>query len=92
MVIFKSGRKRFNDIHSKIKLSGEKIYPTASVKYFGIKVDQHVTWQHHINDLSIQLNRSNTLLFKIRMFVDDKILRYIHFAIFKSNLNYSLLN
>ena len=50
MVIFKSTRKKFNDI-VKINLSGKRIYPTTSVKYLGVKIDQHLTWQHHINDL-----------------------------------------
>ena len=80
MVIFKSKRKKFNDT-VKIILSGKRIYPTASVKYLGVKIDQHLTWQHHINDLSVKLNRANALLFKIRKFVDDKILRSIYFAI-----------
>ena len=90
MVIFKSKRKKFNDT-VKIKLSGKRIYPTASVKYLGVKIDQHLTWQHHINDLFVKLNRANALLFKIRKFVDDKILRPIYFAIFESNLNYCSL-
>ena len=91
MVIFKSKRKKFNDT-VKIKLSGKRIYPTASVKYLGVKIDQHLIWQHHINDLSVRLNRANALLFKIRKFVDDKILRSIYFAIFEFNLNcYSLV-
>ena len=50
MVIFKSTRKKFNDI-LKINLSGKRVYPTTSVKYLGVKIDQHLTWQHHINDL-----------------------------------------
>ena len=45
MVIFKSKRKKFNDT-IEIKLSGKRIYPTASVKYLGVKIDQHLTWQH----------------------------------------------
>ena len=89
MVIFKS-KKKFNDI-VKIKSSGKKIYPTPSVTYLGVKTDQRLTWQHHINDLSVKLNRANALLFKIRKFVDDKILRSIYFAIFESNLNYCSL-
>ena len=40
---------------------------------------------------SVKLNRANALLFKIRRFVNDKILRYIYFAIFESNLNYCSL-
>ena len=90
MAIFKSKRKKLNDTE-KIKLSGKIINPTASVKYLGVKIDQHLTWQHHINDLSVKLNRANALLFKIRKFVDDKILRSIYFAIFESNLNYCSL-
>ena len=83
MVIFKSKRKKINDT-VKVKLSGKRIYPTSSVKYLG-------TWQHHINDLSVKLNRANALLFKIRKFFDDKILRSNYFALFESNLNYDSL-
>ena len=85
---FKSKRKKFHGI-VKIKLSGKKIYPTAGVKYVDVKIDQHLTWQH--DDLSLKLNRANAPLFKIIKFVDDKILRFIYFAIFESNLNYCSL-
>ena len=61
------------------------------INYLGVNIDQHLTWQHHINGISVKLNRTNTLLFKIRKFVDDKILRSIYFAIFVSNLNYCSL-
>ena len=37
------------------------------------------------------MNRANALLFKIRKFVDDKILRFIYVAIFESNQNYCSL-
>ena len=87
MVIFKSKIKKFNGT-VKVKLSGKRIYPTASVKYLDVKIDQHLTWHHHINELSVKLNRANDLLFKIRKFVNDKILRSIYFAIFESSLNY----
>ena len=90
MIIFKSKKKNVNDT-VKINLSGKRIYPTASVKYLGVKIDQHLIWQHHINDLSVKLNRANVLLFKIRKSVDDKILTSIYFAIFESNLNYCSL-
>ena len=65
MVIFQSERKTLIDI-VKIKLSGKRIYPTVSVKYLCVKIDQHFTCQLHINDLSIKLIRDNALLFKIR--------------------------
>ena len=77
MVIFKSKRKKFNDI-AKERLSGKRIYPTASVIYLSVKIDQHLIWQHHINDLSLKLNRANAILFKIGEFIDEQILRSIY--------------
>ena len=91
MAIFKSKRKKFNDM-VRIKLSGKRICPTASVKYLGVKIDQYLIWQNHRNDSSVKLIKANAqLLFKIRRFVDDKKLRSIYSAIFKSNLNYCSL-
>ena len=90
MVIFKSKQKKLEG-DLKIKLCGKRLYPTESVKYLGVKIDANLTWQHHVNDLSIKLNRANALLFKIRKYVSPKILRSIYFAIFDSHLSYCCL-
>ena len=47
MIIFKSKRKKVNDI-VKLKLSGNGIYSIASVKYFGVTLDQHLTLNQKI--------------------------------------------
>ena len=65
------------DDTEKTKLSGKRAYPTANVKYLGVKINQNLTWQHHINYFSVKLNKADDLLFKIRKFVDDKTLRFI---------------
>ena len=90
MVIYKFKRKRFHG-ELKIKLNGKRFYSTESVKYLGAKTDENLTWKHHINDFSIKLNRANTLLFKVRKFVDINILRSIYFAFFESYLNFCSL-
>ena len=90
MVIFKFKQKKLEG-DLKIKLCGKRLYPTESVKYLDVKIDTNLTWQHHVNDLSIKLNRANALLFKIRKYVSPKILRSIYFAIFDSHLSYCCL-
>ena len=90
MVIFKSKQKKFED-NLKIKLSGKRLYPTESVKYLGVKIDTNLSWQYHVNDLSVKLNRGNALLFKMRKYVCCKILRSIYFAIFDTYLSYCCL-
>ena len=90
MVIFKSKQKKFEG-DLKIKLSGERPYPTESVKYLGVKIDTNLSWQYHVKDLSLKLNGANALLYKIRKYVGLKILRSIYFAIFDSYLCYCCL-
>ena len=80
ILIFKSKQKKFEG-DLKIKLYGKRLYPTESVKYVGVKTYTNLTWQYHVNDLSITLNRINALLFKMRKYVSLKILRSIYFAI-----------
>ena len=74
-----------------IKLCGKILYPTEGIKYLGVKIDTNLTWQHHLSDLSIKLNRPHALLFKMRKYVSLKILRCIYFAIFDSYLSYCCL-
>ena len=90
MVIFKSNQKKF-DGDLKIKLCGKILYPTESVKYLNVKIYITLSWQYHVNDLSMKLNRANALLFKMRKYVSLKILKSIYFAIFDSYLSYCCL-
>ena len=84
IVIFKSKQKKFEG-DLKIKLCGKRLYPTESVKYLGIKIDTNLSWQYHVNELSIKLNRVNALLFKMRKYVILKILRSTNYNFRKKN-------
>ena len=87
LVIFKHQRKKLD---TEIKLDRKRLYPSQSVRYLGIKIDQNFNWKDHIN-IAIKLNRDNALLFKIRNFVNITILKTIYFAIFDSHINYANL-
>ena len=52
MVIIKSKQKKFEG-NLKIKFCGKGLYPTESVKYLGVKIGTNLSWQYHVNDLSI---------------------------------------
>ena len=90
MVTFKSEQKKCEG-DLKIKLSGKRLYSTDSVKYLDVKIDTNLSWQYHVNDISIKLNKVNALLFRMRKYVSCKILRSIDFAIFDCFLSYCCL-
>ena len=76
MITFKSKQNKFEG-DLKIKLCGKRLYPTESVKYLSVKIDTNLSWQYHVNDLSIKLNRTNALLFKMRKYVSLNIMLMI---------------
>ena len=90
LVIFKHQRKKL-DSPIKIKLNHKKLYPSKSVKCLGIKTDENLNWKQHNHDIAIKLNRANSLLHKIRNYVNKHILRTIYFSIFDFYINYANL-
>ena len=87
MVIFKSKQKKFEG-DLKINFCRKRLYPTESVKYLGVKIDTNLSWQYHVHDLYIKLNRANAILFKMGKYVSLDILKCIYFAIFNLFLSY----
>ena len=85
-VIFKHQGKNINS-EVKIKQSRKRLYPTDSVEYLGIRIDESLNWKHHVTDIVIKLNRANVLLLKIRNFVNVNTLKIIYYAIFDSHIN-----
>ena len=88
LLIFKHQRKKL-DSEVKIKLNRKQLYPTDSVKCFGIRVDKNLNWKHHVPDIAIKLNRENALLFEIRNFANANTVKNIYYAIFDSHINYA---
>ena len=48
-----------------------------------------MNWKHHASDITINLNRANALLFKIRNFVNVNTLKTIYYSTFDSHINYA---
>ena len=76
VILFKTKHKPC-DTDLRLKLCRKKLYKTKYLTYLGIKIDENLNWEIHINDLASKSNRANTVLVKLR-----------HFAIFHSHLNY----
>ena len=88
LIIFKPSKKVI-DFDLKFQLNGKQLYPTNSAKYLGVKIDNKLNWNEHINDVAIKLNRANVMLYKTRDYVNEKTLRSIYYAIFDSYINYA---
>ena len=86
-IIFRKPRKLI-DSEIKIKLNGKRLYPSTCIKYLGVLLDEHLSWKPHMNELTKKLNRSNSMLSKIRHYVDLNTTRSLYFSIFSSHISY----
>ena len=87
-IIFRKPSKSVSLDSLKIKLNGKRLYPSTSIKYLGVLIDEHLSWKSHTDELIKKLNRSNNMLSKIRHYVDSKTIRSLYFALFSSHVSY----
>ena len=88
IIIFRSKNKATIKKHLNFRLSGQKVNLSSQVKYLGLILDQHLTWDSHLKTLSLKLNRAAGMLAKIRHYVPRDVLHSIYYAIFNSHLTY----
>ena len=60
LVIFKHKRKKVA-CPIRIKLSRKRLYPSNSIKYLGVKIDENRNWKDHIHNIATKLNRANAM-------------------------------
>ena len=70
------------------RISGQKTNILCKTKYFGIILNEHLTFKYHLENLNLKLNRANCLLSKIRYYVRFPLLRTLYYALFDSHLKY----
>ena len=79
-LLFSSLKENLN-FNMKIMLNGKRLYPTDSVKYFGVKIDNKLNWKSDVNATSTKLNRENAMLYNLRDFVDASIFKSIYYTL-----------
>lgn len=71
-----------------LTIDDETVPYVDSFKYLGLIMDSSLTWQHHIDQLSITLSRMCGLIRKLTDFLPFKALEKLYFAFFHSHLQH----
>ena len=81
VILFKPKSKQL-DTDLKLKLCSKRLCTTTHVRYLGILIDDELNWNTHTNNIISKLMRGNSILPKLRYYVNKEKLRTIYFAIF----------
>ena len=88
-LIFFHSKRRPVDFNSiSIRFNGIKLSPVDHVKYLGMYLDSHLSWEYHLHELSKKLGRANGILSKLRYNAPFDICLQVYYALFYSHLIY----
>ena len=61
-----------------------------SIKYLGVLIDSTLSWKEQISNISNKLSRAIGILYKLRPFINTKIMTNIYYALIYSHLVYAI--
>ena len=87
-LIFFHSKQRCLNYNISIKFNGVRLIPVDYVKYLGMFIDNYLSWNYHILQLSKKLSRANGILSKLRHYASIEICLQVYCGIFYSHLIY----
>ena len=75
----------------KIKINSTKLIHKSNVKYVYVTLDEHLTFEYHLNLLNSKLKRANNLIAISRHYLPRELLNQIYYGQFYSHLTYGCL-
>ena len=73
-----------------LKIHKNAISEKDQVKYLGITIDSTLTWGKHIDNLTLKLSKNIGLLYKIRPFVNNKLMKTLYYGLVYPHLTYAI--
>ena len=80
-VLFHSPRKPLPDLIN-LKFGKKGIKRVKYVKFLGVLVDEHLSWNYHINELCKKLSRTTGIFYQIRHYVPLQTLICLYDSLF----------
>ena len=89
-VVFRSKRNKQTNIPDQLQFENQKISRKNSVKYLGVILDEHLTWNEHILDLCNKLKRHFKTFYCIRRYLNKEQVKSIYYALIYSHIKYGI--
>ena len=90
MIFHNRQRDTINHIQ-KLELNGEPLVGVHDFNFLGLTIDQHMTWNAHIQKISNKISRSLGIINRLKRHLPQNILRTICNSLILPGINYSIL-
>ena len=90
MIFYNHQRDIINHI-PKLELNGELLVRVEDFDFLGLTIDQHMTWNAHIQKISNKISRSLGIMNRLKRYLPQNILRTIYNSLSLPHINSSIL-
>ena len=73
-----------------LKIYKKAISEKDHVEYLGIVIDSTLSWRNHIDTVATKISKTIGLLYKLRYFVDTKIIKTLYYSLVYPHLIYGI--
>ena len=88
-VIFRSQQKKV-DYNVTLIMNRKAIEQKKFVKYLGLLVDEHLTWEEHLAGISKKISRSIGIITLLRKSMETKLLVNLYYSLVYSHIIYGI--
>ena len=90
-MIFHNHQRDIINHTPKLELNGEPLVRVEDFNFLGLTIDQHMTWNAHIQKISNKISRSLGVMNRLKRYLPQNILRTIYNSLILPHINYSIL-
>ena len=87
-ILFCSHRKKIPDIQGSIQLNNFIIPQVISVKFLGVHLDQHLTWNAHTSQIASKISKNMGILSKISYLLPTQLRLNLYYSLIHPYLSY----
>ena len=87
-IIFRSKRNTISNLPDTINHKNIKIKRETKIKYLGLILEEHLSWNQHTNEICNKLKCFFPLFYNIRQYLDKDNIRNIYYTMIYSRIKY----
>ena len=91
LMVFTTKNKAYDVDNVKVTMNGIIIKQTRHTKFLGVILDEHLTWNNHIEHVQSKLNKTIGILYRARNRLDPNILKLLYISLVYPYLSYCIL-
>ena len=91
-MIFHHKQRNIEDLIPQLKLNEQIIERVTDFDFLGLTIDQHLTWNGHVQKISNKISRSLGIMCKLKRFLPQNIMKFLYNSLILPHLQYCILS